>query len=176
MAKKIYMQKQISKGIVLCKDNATGLAWIINGKTGMAHSCHPNIDISGSVRGMKNLGYWDRKDRIVRSHGFQYNIDKFVIDTKEELDVLVAEECMCAGCQERREAPIKKFKEYLDKWLAGETVKGINITLTTIRECELIYNALDRGERPAFINGTVKEILDECGIKTVEYGIGWRVL
>lgn len=161
----------------LYKDTVTGIAWIEDGSTGCGHSCHPNIDISGSVRGMKNLGYWDRKDRIVRSHGFQYNIDKFVIDTKEELDVLVAEECMCAGCQERRNNnPMKKFGECLDKWLAGETVKGITVTLTTIRECEIIYKALTKGEKPAFINGTVKEILDECGIKTAEYGIGWRVL
>ena len=73
-------------------------------------------------------------------------------------------------------APVKKLKNYLDKLLKGETVKGITVTLTTIRECEIIYKALTKGEKPAFINGTVKEILDECGIKTVEYGIGWRVL
>ena len=177
MAKRTnYTQRRIAEGIVLCKDKSTGLAWIINGRTGMAHSCHPNIDSTGSVTGMKKLGYWGKKDRIIRSHGFQYNIDRFVINTKDELDVLVAEECMCAGCQERREAPVKKFKECLDKWLAGETVKGIPVTLSTIRECEIIYNALIRGEKPAFINGTVKKILDECGIKTVEYGIGWRVL
>lgn len=160
----------------LYKDTVTGIAWIEDGSTGCGHSCHPNIDSTGSVTGMKKLGYWNKKDRIVRSHGFQYNIDKFVIDTKDEFDIIVAKECACAGCQERREAPVKKFKGYLDKWLEGETVKEIPVTLTTIRECEIIHNALIRGEKPAFINGTVKKILDECGIKTVEYGIGWRVL
>ena len=45
----------------------------------MSHSCHPNIDVTGSVTGMKNKGFWGKKDRIVRSHGFQYNIDIFDI-------------------------------------------------------------------------------------------------
>ena len=30
-------------------------------------------------------------------------------------------------------------------------------------------------EKPSFINGKVKEILDKCNIKTVTEGIGWRV-
>ena len=38
-----------------------------------------------------------------------------------------------------------------------------------------IYNAIAQKEKPSFINGTVKEILDKCGIKTVVEGIGWRI-
>lgn len=71
---------------------------------------------------------------------------------------------------------MKKLEKYLTKWLAGETVKGITVTLTTIRECETIYNELKSGNKPEFINGDVKTILDKCGIKTVEKGIGWKVV
>lgn len=70
---------------------------------------------------------------------------------------------------------MKKFKEYLEKWINGEKVRGINISLYDIQECVRIYNAITQNEKPEFINGKVKEILDKCKIKTVEYGIGWRV-
>lgn len=118
--RKNYQQKKISEGITLCKDNTTGIAWIINGRTGMSHSCHPNIDISGSIRGMKNLGYWGKNDRIVRSHGYQYNIDLFVIDKNDELDVLVANECMCDSCIERRKSESKAEYMWLDTKLLEE--------------------------------------------------------
>ena len=45
-----------------------------------------------------------------------------------------------------------------------------------VEECIRIYNAIVRKEKPEFINGKVKEILDKCGIKIVEEGIGWRVI
>lgn len=86
----------------LYKDTNTGIAWIEDGSTGCGHSCHANIDSSGSVSGMKKLGYWDKEDRTVRSHGFIYNIDTFVIDKENELDLIVAEECTCQGCSDRR--------------------------------------------------------------------------
>ena len=70
---------------------------------------------------------------------------------------------------------MKKFREYLEKWINGEKVRGINISLYDIQECVRIYNAITQNEKPEFINGKVKEILDKCKIKTVEYGIGWRV-
>ena len=63
----------------------------------------PNIDKSGSVIGMKNLGYWDRSDRIAQSHGWKYNIDRFVCDKNDKLEMIVANECMCQGCIERRQ-------------------------------------------------------------------------
>ena len=70
---------------------------------------------------------------------------------------------------------MNKFREYLEKWINGEKVRGINISLYDIQECVRIYNAITQNEKPEFINGKVKEILDKCKIKTVEYGIGWRV-
>ena len=70
---------------------------------------------------------------------------------------------------------MKKLKSYLMKWMDGQKVRGINVSLYDIQECVRIYNAMVRKEKPEFINGKVKEILDKCGIKTVEEGIGWMV-
>lgn len=86
----------------LHRDRKNGIAWIKDGSTGLGHSCHANIDVTGSVRGMKVLGYWGKEDRTVRSHGFIYNIDTFVVDEGNPYDVLAAEECQCASCIERR--------------------------------------------------------------------------
>lgn len=35
---------------------------------------HPSIHHTGSVRGMKKLGYWGRHDRVVRCGQFIYNL------------------------------------------------------------------------------------------------------
>lgn len=70
---------------------------------------------------------------------------------------------------------MKKLRSYLEKWTEGQKVKGINVSLYDIQECIRIYNAMIQKEKPTFINGKVKEILDKCGIKTVIEGIGWRV-
>lgn len=72
---------------------------------------------------------------------------------------------------------MKKFRQYIETWLDGKQVRGIkNVSPATIWECVDIYNAIVRKEKPSFINGTVKEILDKCRIKTENEGIGWRVL
>ena len=70
---------------------------------------------------------------------------------------------------------MKKLKSYLMKWMDGQKVRGINVSLYDIQECVRIYNAMVRKENPEFINGKVKEILDKCGIKTVVEGTGWRI-
>ena len=70
---------------------------------------------------------------------------------------------------------MKKLKSYLMKWMDGQKVRGINVSLYDIQECVRIYNAMVRKEHTEFINGKVKEILDKCNIKTVEEGIGWRI-
>lgn len=94
--------REIEKHIILYRDNKNGIAWIEDGTTGMGVSVHPNIDASGSVKGMKDRGYWDKKDRTVRSHGWIYNIDKFVCDKHNKLEMIVANECRCQACIERR--------------------------------------------------------------------------
>ena len=70
---------------------------------------------------------------------------------------------------------MKRFKEYIQKWLNGEKVKGLNVSLLDIQECIEVYNGIARKEKPEFINGKVKEVLDKCNIKTIEHGIGWKI-
>ena len=70
---------------------------------------------------------------------------------------------------------MKKFKGYIEKWLNGEKVRGIDVSLEDIHACIDVYNGIVRKEKPEFINGIVKEVLDKCNIKTVEHGIGWKV-
>ena len=70
---------------------------------------------------------------------------------------------------------MKKLREYLIKWTDGQKVRGITVTPYDVEECIRVYNAIVRKEKPEFINGKVKEILDKCKIETVEKGIGWRV-
>ena len=94
--------REIRPHVSLYRDTSNGIAWIVDGEHGLGVSVHANIDSSGSVRGMRDRGYWGKEDRAVRSHGFVYNIDSFVCDPEDELEMIVAQECMCAGCQERR--------------------------------------------------------------------------
>lgn len=87
--------KQLSEHAALYRDTNTGIAWVENGSTGNGHSAHPNIHSTGSVRGMKQQGYWGKDDRTVRSHGWIYNIDHLVIS--DEYDQIAADYCQCGG-------------------------------------------------------------------------------
>lgn len=87
--------KQIDECTTLYRDTRTGIAWVENGRVGLDHSSHPNIDATGSVRGMKKLGYWRQTDRTVRSNGSIYNIDRVVVS--DELDELARQHCRCGG-------------------------------------------------------------------------------
>lgn len=87
--------REIRPHVELFRDPVTGLAWVEDGTTGAGHSCHANIDVTGSVTGMKNRGYWSKADRVVRSHGFAYNIDTFIVS--DELDAIAAQHCQCGG-------------------------------------------------------------------------------
>lgn len=71
---------------------------------------------------------------------------------------------------------MKKLREYIEKWIEGQKVRGVKVSLMDIQECVRIYNAMARKEKPEFINGNVKSILDKCKIETVQEGIGWRVV
>ena len=70
---------------------------------------------------------------------------------------------------------MKKLREYILKWLQGEKIKGIDLSLTDIYNCVCIYNEMVNKEKPEFISGKVKEVLDRCNIKTVKCGIGWKI-
>lgn len=87
--------QQVRPNVNLYRDTTTGIAFVEDGTSGCGHSSHPNIDASGSVRGMKYLGYWEKKARTVRSHGFIYNIDKVVVS--DDLDEIARQHCQCGG-------------------------------------------------------------------------------
>ena len=70
---------------------------------------------------------------------------------------------------------MKKLKSYITKWLNGEKVRGIDASLYDIECCINVYNGIVRKEKPEFINGKVKDILDKCDIKTIACGIGWKI-
>lgn len=52
---------------------------IENNSTGTGHSVHPNISETGSVKGMKEKGYWRKEDKTVKFNGFIYNTSEVVI-------------------------------------------------------------------------------------------------
>ncbi|MGB3203720.1 MAG: hypothetical protein WBB28_01890 [Crinalium sp.] len=87
--------KEISEYVILYRDSETGIAWVENGHTGNKHSSHANIDETGSVAGMKALGYWKREDRTAQSDGFIYNIDRLVVVDK--YDEIARQHCQCGG-------------------------------------------------------------------------------
>ena len=90
-----YNALKVGEHTTLKTDPATGIAWVEDTSTGIGHSCHGNIDASGSVRGMKARGWWRKTDRTVRSHGFIYNIDTLIIS--DELDEIARQNCRCGG-------------------------------------------------------------------------------
>jgi len=122
--------REIEQSINLYRDDETGIAWIEDGHTGIEVSIHPNIHASGSVEGMKKQGYWGMNDRTVKSHDYIYNIDNVSITSLNdsllyELEQIVAKECKCQACQERK-APIKKrLYRKLVTWIDGEENKTI---------------------------------------------------
>jgi hypothetical protein len=52
------------------------ISMVTDGSTGTATHSHAVIDASGSVKGMKNLGYWKKGDRVVKAWGSWFNLDQ----------------------------------------------------------------------------------------------------
>ena len=71
---------------------------------------------------------------------------------------------------------VKKFKKYLETWLDGKKVRGIEITPYEIEECLRVYNAISKKEKCEFICAKVKEILVLCNIPFKTKGIGWVIV
>lgn len=78
-----------------------GIAIVTDGSTGLIHSCHPNIDASGSVTGMKKLGYWGKDDIVVKAGSYKYNISHTI--TSGGYDKTAKESCMCRECLRKKE-------------------------------------------------------------------------
>ena len=94
--------REIEPGVELFRDAVTGIAWAEDHRTGLGVSVHPNIDESGSVEGMVARGWWRSSDRVARSHGWIYNIDRLSYNKDDPVEVAVAAECKCTACMERR--------------------------------------------------------------------------
>ena len=71
---------------------------------------------------------------------------------------------------------MKQLRKYLETWVNGGHIRGITITSAVFYQLVDVYNAICREEKPEFIMQDVKDILDKCRIKTVEKGIGWKVV
>ena len=82
--------KQTKEGLRLdgnlCQIKRKNIVVIENYSTGGGYSAHPNIDKTGSVSGMKRLGYWKKDDKTVKQDGFIYNISSVYISNN--LDAL----------------------------------------------------------------------------------------
>jgi len=80
----------------------TGIAYVDDGSTGCRYTVHPDIDVTGSVVGMRRLGYWGKYDRVECFGSAKYNIDILSYNHKSELETELANRCQCAACIERR--------------------------------------------------------------------------
>lgn len=67
-----------------------------------------------------------------------------------------------------------KLTDIVGKLIYGKKPKGYGfMSLLDIRELYDIWCCIN--DKPEFINGNCKKVLDACGIETVECGIGWKV-
>lgn len=88
------MVKQLAPHTALYRCSRTGIAWVEDGSTGLRYSAHSNISDTGSVRGMRGRG-WGKNDRVVRTHGFYYNIDQTIAN--DRFSELARRMCSCGG-------------------------------------------------------------------------------
>lgn len=87
--------------LTLVVDRSTGVATVENGSIGGAHSPHPNIHSTGSVRGMVNKGWWKKDERTVKVGEWIYNVDLW--HPTSLMDLVAGYYCQCVACQEERE-------------------------------------------------------------------------
>lgn len=95
MAKRKQLIAHLNAHANVYRDRKTGIAWVEDYRTGTGHTCHPSISETGSIRGMKQQGYWGKDDLIVKSHGFYHNIDRLVVS--DDLDEIARQYCRCGG-------------------------------------------------------------------------------
>lgn len=117
--------REIEPGVELFRDAVNGIAWAEDHRTGLSVSVHPNIDESGSVEGMVARGRWRSSDRVARSHGWIYNIDRFVRNDEDLVEAIVAEECMCPACIERRGNRPSKTEDNQGEILLGAILSAL---------------------------------------------------
>ena len=102
------MAKRLVKEIRVYRDDKTGIAWVENG-SGLRYSCHPNIDVSGSVEGMKSLGLLGEKTILLYGPTASNTTSAgSPVDEGNEFEMLAAQECMCQVCIRRRKETHEK--------------------------------------------------------------------
>lgn len=94
--------KDVDKYVHLYRDDNTGVAWVVDGRSGCVHSVHPNIHYTGSIRGMKRQGIWKHSDVVVKAWVYKYNISVLAYDKDDLYDVVAFNECQCRMCLKRK--------------------------------------------------------------------------
>ena len=74
--------RKLDDTATLYRDNRTGIAFVRDSVRGCSWSVHPSISTSGSVNGMRKLGYWEKEDKVVRCHGAYINTSHVVLDNE----------------------------------------------------------------------------------------------
>ena len=124
MSKTKQLIEVIEPHVNLYRDSNTGIAWVEDGRTGCGHSCHPNIDASGSVRGMIARRHWHEDDLVILTNGFKYNVSKFMAST--DYDLVAAKHCQCRPCLLNRitnlEAEVASLRNTLRDDLTRDTL------------------------------------------------------
>lgn len=68
-----------------------------------------------------------------------------------------------------------KFTDLVSQLIYGITPRGYKFMSATDRkELFEVWVQLNAGNKPEFINGNVKKVLDKYKIPTEPYGVGWR--
>jgi hypothetical protein len=63
-----------------------GLVQLRNGSSGTGHSPFINVDRTANLAGLRKLYRWGKDDKLVRAHGFIYNLN--MPSVTDELDML----------------------------------------------------------------------------------------
>lgn len=70
ISKKTYSYPILKKGVVGIKNYSDGYIQL----------AHPDIDITGSIKGMKNKKYWEKDDKIIQVFNRKVNVSKTIIN------------------------------------------------------------------------------------------------
>lgn len=82
----IFRYRVLETGDLVSLPILNAVCRIKNYSAGIEHCAHPNISVTGSVSGMRKLGYWRKTDIVYRQGSAWYNVSQIV--TSHLLDEL----------------------------------------------------------------------------------------
>lgn len=134
--------RQVGYHQFLYRDPKTGIAWVEDGTAGLGHVCHPSIHRSGSVIGMRQNGGWGKKDRVVESHGWKYNVDRLSVERDDPWGDLARHHCKCGGYHGH---PCEPLPVADGPWTTPDRIEwtGMGASLPVLRESHALSAALD---------------------------------